>query len=169
VLWESYHSYPHAGGGWDILSAAAFDLGSNALRPAGWTSSDAAGFPMLPLLLRADEANTGEINHALRFTIQSSKIRADYVWPARHLTSNGGASLSKPAMGQLFRLKADYPIPDTAPVQAKAILTVLKRYGMYIADGGSDMYIRASRAPSGATPPSVPCRPCHIRRSRQWT
>lgn len=141
VLWESYHSYPH-GGGWDILSAAAFDLGSNALRPAGWTSSDAAGFPILPLLLRADEASRGEITHALRFTILSSKIRAAYVWPARHLTTNGGSAASKPAMGQLFRLRADYPIPESANTQAKAILTALKRYGMYIADGGSDMFIQ---------------------------
>lgn len=141
VLWEAYHSYPHTGGGWDVYSTAAFDLNSNALRTAGWTSSDAAGFPILPLLLRADEASSGEINHALRFTIQSSKIRASYVWPARHLTSNGGTSASKPAMGQLFRLRADYVIPTTFNTQSKAILTAMKRYGMYIADGGSDMYV----------------------------
>lgn len=141
VLWEAYHSYPHAGGGWDVLSTAAFDLNSNALRPAGWTSADAAGFPIMPLLLRADEASSGEINHALRFTIQSSKIRAAYVWPARHLTSNGGTASSKPAMGQLFRLRADYAIPSNFTTQAKAILTAMQRYGMYIADGGSDMYV----------------------------
>lgn len=142
ILWESYHSYPHTGGGWDVLSSAAFDLNGTALRPADWTSSDAAGFPVFPLLLRADEASSGEIDHALRFTIQSSKIRAAYAWPARHMTDGGGSSASKPPMGQLFRLKASYPVPDTLPVQAKAILNALKHYGMYIADGGSDMYIQ---------------------------
>jgi hypothetical protein len=142
VLWEAYHSYPHTGGGWDLLSSAAWDLKSNALRPADWTSSDAAGFPILPLLLRADEASSGTINHALRFTIESSKIRAEYTWPARHLTTNGGTSTSKPPMGQLFRLKADYPIPAGANAQSVAILTALKQYGMYVADGGSDMYIQ---------------------------
>jgi hypothetical protein len=141
VLWEAYHSYPRTGGGWNVLSSAAFDLKSNALRPAGWTSADAAGFPVMPLLLRADEASAGEITHALRFTIQSSKIRTAYVWPARHLTSNGGSSSAKPAMGQLFRLRADYGIPANYTVQAQAILAAMKRYGMYIADGGSDMYV----------------------------
>lgn len=153
MLWESYLSYLRPDGGWNIYGSAAFDLRSNALRPAGWTSADAAGFPILPLLLRADEATAGEIRHALRFTIQSQKIRTSYTWPARHLTRNGDASPAKPPMGQLFRLKADYPIPDTYTVQAKAILTALKRYGMYIADGGSDMYITGtpSRLWSDAT------------------
>lgn len=141
TLWESYLSYARADGGWDIYSSAAFDLRSNALRPAGWTSSDAAGFPVFPLLLRAEEASTGEIQHALRFTIQSNKIRTSYTWPARHLTRNGDASAAKPPMGQLFRLRADYPVPDSYTAQSKAILNALKRYGMYIADGGSDMYI----------------------------
>ncbi len=141
VLWEAYHSYPRTGGGWNVLSSAAFDLRSNTLRPAGWTSADAAGFPIMPLLLRADEASAGEINHALRFTIQSSKIRAAYAWPARHLTTNGGSSSAKPAMGQLFRLRADYTIPANYTMQARAILTAMKRYGMYIADAGSDMYV----------------------------
>jgi hypothetical protein len=142
ILWESYHSYTRPGGGWNILSSAAFDLRSDALRPAGWTSADAAGFPILPLLLRADEASSGAINHALRFTIQSSKIRNTYAWPATHLTTGGGSSISKPPMGQLFRLNAGYVIPTTYTAQAQAILLALKRYGMYVADGGSDMYIQ---------------------------
>ncbi|WP_137936446.1 glycosyl hydrolase family 18 protein [Chitinivorax sp. B] len=141
VLWEAYHAFPRTDGGWNVHSTARFDLNSNVLRPDGWTSADAAGFPILPLLLRADEASRGEINHALRFTIQSSKIRNSHVWPARHDTSNGGGSLDKPPMGQLFRLKASYVIPDNFTPQAKAILKALKKYGMYIADGGSDMYI----------------------------
>jgi hypothetical protein len=146
-LWELYHCYPRQGG-WDIFGSATFDLGSNNLRPDGWTSADAAGFPILPLLLRADEASAGAIHHALRFTIQSSKIRNAYVWPARHLTTNGSASQSLPPMGQLFRLRAIYPIPASYNTQARAILQALKTYGMYIADGGSDMYI--SGEPNGA-------------------
>jgi hypothetical protein len=84
-LWETYHSY-FSNGTWNIFGSAAFDLRSNALRPDGWTSTDAAGFPILPLLVRADEASSGTIRHALRFTILSNKIRIGYVWPARHLT-----------------------------------------------------------------------------------
>jgi hypothetical protein len=140
-LWELYHAYPSASSGWDIFGSATFDLKSNALRPKDWTSADAAGFPILPLLLRADEANAGAIHHALRFTISSDKIRNEYVWPARHLTTNGTMSTNLPPMGQLFRLKAGYTIPAGYNAQAKAILQAMKTYGMYIADGGSDMYV----------------------------
>jgi hypothetical protein len=147
-LWETYHSYQDAGGQWDIFGAAAWDLTSNALRPDGWTSADAAGFPILPLLIRADEASAGEIRHALRFTIETDKIRTSYVWPARHLTNNGTDSTDLPPMGQLFRLKASYEIPAGAHAQTRAILQAMKTYGMYIADGGSDMYVQGE--PSAA-------------------
>jgi hypothetical protein len=140
-LWELYHSYSPSAGTWNIFGSATFDLRSNALRPADWTSADAAGFPILPLLLRADEASTGTIKHALRFTIGSSKIRTSYVWPARHLTTNGTGSTGLPPMGQLFRLKAGFAIPSTYGTQSKAILQAMKTYGMYIADGGSDWYV----------------------------
>ncbi len=141
-LWELYHVYPDAKSGWDIFGSAFFDLHSNALRPAGWTSADAAGFAILPLLLRADEASSGTIAHALRFTIDSSHIRNDYTWPARHLTSNGSGSMSLPSMGQSFRIKSSYMIPANFNTQSRAILQALKRYGMYIADGGSALYIQ---------------------------
>lgn len=140
-LWETYHSYPDGTGGWNVYGAATWDLRSAALRPAGWTSADAAGFPILPLLLRAAEASSGEIKHALRFTILSSKIRASYVWPARHLTGSNN-STSLPQMGQLFRIKASYVIPATFNTQARAIVQAMKTYGMYIADGGSDWYVQ---------------------------
>ena len=140
-LWEAYHVYSPSAGTWNIYGSAEFDLTSNALRPADWTSADAAGFPIMPLLLRADEATSGAIHHALRFTIASSKIRTSYIWPARHLTDNGTASTSLPPMGQLFRLKASYQIPASFDVQSKAILQAMKTYGMYIADGGSDWYV----------------------------
>lgn len=147
-LWEAYHLTPRAGGGWDVLSTASWDLRSSALRPAGWTSADAAGFPILPLLLRADEAAAGEIRHALRVTIPSAEIRTAYTWPARHLTGNGTASALLPEMGQLFRLKASYAIPAGAGVKARAVLTAMKTYGMYLADGGSTWYVQGE--PSAA-------------------
>lgn len=138
-LWETYHSYK-PGSTWEIFGAAAFDLASNDLHPDTWTSADAAGFPILPLLLRADEATAGEIKHALRFTILTSKIRGSYTWPGTHEASSQ-TSTSMPQYGQLFRLKASFSIPSTYTTQAKAILTGMKTYGMYIADGGSSMYV----------------------------
>ena len=146
-LWELYHATPSASGGWDVLSTAEFDLGSGALRPAGWTSGDAAGFPILPLLLRVDEASSGTIRHALRVTIPSGLIRDAYVWPARHKTGSN-SSASVPPMGQLFRVKASYAIPAGTSVQARAILQALKTYGMYLADGGSTWYVQGE--PSAA-------------------
>ena len=148
-LWELYHCYPTASG-WDIFGAASFDLRSNELRPAGWTSADAAGFPILPLLLRADEASAGSIRHALRFTIPTNKIRTSYTWPARHLTNNGTASTDLPQMGQLFRIKASYTIPSNFNTQSRAILQALKTYGMYVADGGSAMYVQGEPSASWA-------------------
>ncbi len=150
TLWETYHSYPDPKGGWDIFGAAFFDLKSNALRPADWTSADAAGFAILPLLLRADEASSGSIKHALRFTIDSGKIRNEYTWPARHLTSNGTTSLTLPPMGQAFRIKASYAIPANFNTQSRAILQALKTYGMYLADGGSSLYIQGEPSASWA-------------------
>jgi hypothetical protein len=139
-LWETYHAYSPASGTWNIFGSASWDLHSNALRTADWTSADAAGFPILPLLLKADEASSGTIKHALRFTIGASKIRMQYVWPARHMTDTDG-NTAHPPMGQLFRLKASYAIPSSFHPQSVAILQAMKTYGMYIADGGSDWYI----------------------------
>jgi hypothetical protein len=130
-LWETYHSYSPAAGTWNIYGSSTWDLKSSALRPAGWTSSDAAGFPIMPLLLRADEASTGTISHALRFTVNTS--RQSYVWPARH---EAGSTTSS------------FTIPDTYNVQSKAILTAMKKYGMYIADNGSDWYVQGDPSAS---------------------
>ena len=152
-LWETYHSYKPSSGTWNIFGSAQFDMRSNALRPIEWSSADAAGFPILPLLLRADEASTGTIKHALRFTIASNHIRPTYVWPARHITNNGMNIASQPPMGQLFRLKASFVIPANYSTQSKAILQAMKTYGMYIADGGSNWYV--SGAPSADWDDSV--------------
>jgi hypothetical protein len=141
-LWELYHVYPDASSGWDVYGSATWDLASSALRPDGWTSSDAAGFPILPLLLRADEAASGAIRHALRFTIPTTRIRIGHAWPARHDTSNGTTSTSLPPMGALFRLKGSYAIPAGFSTQSRAILQAMKTYGLYLADGGSALFVQ---------------------------
>src|SRR5205814_6444348 len=86
MLYELYNAKPLAGGSWRADSAARYDLNDNALRPAGWTSADAAGLPILPGLVRYEEVAAGAIDHALRFTTQLT--RRDYVWPARHYASS---------------------------------------------------------------------------------
>ncbi len=136
-LYETYASEPQPDGSWSAGSGAVFDLNSSALRPAGWTSADAAGLPILPGLARYDEVAAGEINHALRFT--APETRRAYVWPARHYASSLTAS-NYPPMGQRFRLKASFNSSGFSP-QAQVILTALKRYGMILADNGSSWYI----------------------------
>jgi hypothetical protein len=151
-LWEAYHATPHAGGGWDVLSTASWDLASSALRPDGWTSGDAAGFPILPLLLKASEAQSGTIRHALRFTLPNGKIRNTKVWPARHVIGAVTSPAAVP-MGQLFRLKASYVIPAGFGVQSKAILQAMKTYGLYLADAGSTWFVQGE--PSAAWDPAI--------------
>jgi len=118
-------------------AGAVFDLTSNALRPAGWTSADAAGLPILPGLVRYDEVTSGEIHHALRFT--APETRREYVWPARHYASDLTAG-RYPPMGQRFRLKADFDVSGFSP-EVQVILRALKRYGMMLADNGSAWYL----------------------------
>ncbi len=102
-LYELYRAFPLSDGSWQAESGAAYDLRSQALRPAGWTSADAAGLPIFPGLVRYEEVAAGEIRHALRFT--APQTRRAYIWPARHFASSS-TSASLPAMGQRFRLKA---------------------------------------------------------------
>ena len=135
-LYELYALYP-AGSGWRAGSGAIWDLRSNRLRPAGWTSADAAGLPILPGLARFDEVKRGRIDHALRFTV--SRTRRAFVWPARHHASNL-TDLSLPPMGLRLRLKASFDVRPYPP-QARVVLNALKRYGMIVADNGSDWFI----------------------------
>jgi hypothetical protein len=137
ILYELFSAYPQAGGTWSAGSGAIFNLTSNALRPAGWTSADAAGLPIFPGLARYDEVASGEINHALRFT--APQTRKAYVWPARHYASSLTGT-KYPPMGQRFRLKAGFDISEFSP-QNQVILKALKRYGMMLADNGSAWYI----------------------------
>jgi hypothetical protein len=142
MLYEVYRAIPLSGGKrWLAGSGAVYDLTSNALRPAGWTSADAAGLPILPGLCRKDEVAKGEIKHALRFTV--SQTRSAYVWPARHEASSS-SDPDLPPMGQRFRLKANYDIASYPP-DAQVILMALKRYGMILADNGSDWFLSGTQ------------------------
>jgi uncharacterized protein (TIGR03437 family) len=137
VLYELYAAYPQPGGGWTAGSGAIFDLQSDGLRPAGWTSADAAGLPILPGLVRYDEVAAGAIRHAIRFT--APQTQQAYVWPARHYASSlTGAQY--PPMGQRFRLRADYDISGFSAAN-QVILAALKKYGMMLADNGSSWFL----------------------------
>jgi hypothetical protein len=142
-LYETWNSY-YVGPGWHCGSGAAFDLTSNALRPDYWTSADAAGLPILPGLIRYSEAFlAGEIHHAVRFTVQSTQ-RA-FIHPATHYASSD-MDPNSPPMGLRVRLKASYDLSRFWGA-SRVILTALKRYGMILADNGSDWFI------TGATDP----------------
>ncbi|MDQ6665477.1 MAG: hypothetical protein M3Z23_13930 [Acidobacteriota bacterium] len=137
ILYELYSAYPNGDGTWKAGSGAIFDLQDNALRPARWTSADAAGLPVLPGLVRYDEVAAGEIRHALRFT--APRTQRAYVWPARHFASQL-TDLQYPPMGQRFRLKADFDISGF-PAEAQVVLVALKKYGMMLADNGSAWFV----------------------------
>jgi len=130
-------------GTWRAGSGATWDLRSNALRPAGWTSADAAGLPILPGLVRYDEVAAGVIRHALRFT--TNRTRQSYLYPARHQAGES-TSASLPPMGLRVRLKAGYSTAGLSP-QARVIAEALKRYGMILADNGSPWYVSGMSDP----------------------
>jgi hypothetical protein len=137
-LYELYSLYPVNGGrSWRAGSGAIWNLSSNRLRPKTWTSADAAGLPILPGLARYDEVKRGAIDHALRFTV--SRSRRAFVYPARHSASSE-SDPSLPPMGLRVRLKAGYDI-SRFPRQSRIVLKALKRYGMIVADNGSDWYV----------------------------
>ncbi len=136
TLYELYALHRN-GGGWAAGSGAIWSLGSNKLRPAGWTSADAAGLPILPGLARYGEVAAGSIGHALRFT--TSQTRRAYIYPARHYASSSNDP-SLPPMGLRVRLKSDFKTAGF-PRQARIVLEALKRYGMILADNGSPWYI----------------------------
>jgi hypothetical protein len=134
-LYELYNA-SRQGTSWHAGSGAIWNLRSNHLRPAGWTSADAAGLPILPGLVRYDEVAAGAIRHALRFT--ASKTSNRYIWPARHVAGDADASL--PPMGLRVRLKASVDI-SLYGRQARVVLQALKTYGMILADNGAPWFI----------------------------
>jgi len=122
--------------GWEASNGAKFDLNSNALRPAGWTSADAAGLPMFPAVVRYDECQRGMVEHALRIVV--ARTRREYIYPATHYASSIPAtSINHPAMGQRVRLKSSFVIPDSWTIEEKAVLRALKKYGALVADNGN--------------------------------
>jgi hypothetical protein len=142
MLYELYHA-EYNGVGWDAGSGVVFDLLSNRLRPETWTSADAAGLPIFPGLARYDEVASGEIRHALRFTVQ--RTRRGYIHPATHWASNSDDP-NLPPMGLRLRLRADYDISGYRG-QARVILEALKRYGMIVADNGTSWFITGASDP----------------------
>jgi opacity protein-like surface antigen len=141
-LYELGALYPK-GGGWNAGAGAIWNLRLNALRPAGWTSADAAGLPIFPGLARYDEVARGVINHALRFT--AARTRRQYVYPARHYASSSDDP-ALPPMGLRVRLKASVDI-SSFPKQSRIVLQALKTYGMLLADNGSNWYISGAPNP----------------------
>lgn len=140
-LYEMYRAFPLKTIGWKADAGAIFHLNSDNVRPTqkpGWTSADAAGLPIFPGLARYDEASTGTIPHALRFTVAHS--REAYVPPANHWASSD-TNPNLPPMGMRVRLKASYVIPSGFSKETKAILQALKTYGMMVADNGSNWFI----------------------------
>lgn len=135
-LWEMWQTQLVLANGqtnWHAANGARFDLNANALRPDGWTSADAAGLSMFAGLVRYDECQRGEIEHALRVVVARS--RQSYLYPATHHASSD-TNPNRPAMGQRLRLKPSFVIPSSWSKEEKAILTALKKYGALVADNG---------------------------------
>jgi hypothetical protein len=142
ILYEFWNATPQAAS-WQAGSGAIFNLKSNSLRPSGWTSADAAGLPVFPGLVRYDELASGEIRHAIRLTVPQTLDA--FLWPARHYASSLTSS-AYPAMGQRFRLRANFDM-SSYPSDAQTILRALQKYGMFVADNGSAWYISGAPDP----------------------
>jgi hypothetical protein len=136
TLFEFYTARKTATG-WVAAQASIFNLRSNKLRPDGWTSTDAAGLPILPSIVRFDELERGKVTHAMRFTIRNS--RRAYVYPATHHASSK-TDVNLPRMGERFRLRQDFDVTGFSP-HTQALLNGLKKHGMFVADNGGDWRI----------------------------
>ena len=141
TLYELYHARWN-GGAPTAGSGAIFDLTTNALRPAGWTSADAAGLPIFPGLVRWDEVQAGHIDHAIRFTVDCTTTA--YIWPARHQA--GVSDTHCPPMGARFRLRSSFDFSGFS-ADAQVILRAMQRYGMIVADNGSNWYFQGTVDP----------------------
>lgn len=145
-LYETYYSHPVNGGAsWTAGSGAVWNFNSNKLRPLGWTSADAAGLPIFPGLVRRDEVLLGEIKHAIRFTAQTT--RTSYVYPATH-QAGSTSSQNAPPMGLRVRLKSTFNINNPAfSANVRVILRAMQKYGMILADNGSNWYVTGTHDP----------------------
>jgi hypothetical protein len=141
TLYELWDTYYHPDGKSTAGSGAIWSLRSNALRPAGWTSADAAGLPILPGLVNYDEVASGTMDHAIRFT--AGCTQESYVWPARH--EAGQSNQSCPPMGARFRLSASFELPASAcSAFCQTVIKTMKTYGMILADNGSNWYFQGT-------------------------
>lgn len=139
-LYETYKT-SKSGGKWRADAGAVWKLSSNALRPYGWTSADAAGLPILPGLLRYDEVRRGRVDHAIRFT--TNRTDKSFLWPARHHAGEADDP-DLPPMGARFRLKASYAIDPGLRADTRAVLAGMKRYGLVLADNGSPWFFQGT-------------------------
>jgi hypothetical protein len=140
-LYELYNAYYRANGGSTAGSGAIWSLRSDALRPASWTSADAAGLPILPGLVNYNEVAAGVMDHAIRFTAQCTQ--QSYIWPARHQA--GQANNSCPPMGARFRLNASFNLPASqCAAMCQTVIKTMKTYGLILADNGSNWYFQGT-------------------------
>lgn len=138
ILYELYNASV-SNGRWEASSGAIFNLRSNTLRPEGWTSADAAGLPIFPGLVRYEEVLKGEIDHAIRFTLAKNNVKPAYVYPARHKVNSTGGQYALP-FGARIRLKSSFNVA-AYPTRVQVILNAMKKYGLILADIGSNLYI----------------------------
>ena len=138
MLYELFYARIN-GNHWDAASGAVFNLNSNQLRPETWTSADAAGLPVFPGLVRYEEIVKGEIDHPIRFTLASSNVKPAYIYPARHKVNSTGGIYTLP-FGARIRLKAAVDISGYSATN-QVILRAMKKYGLILADIGSNLYI----------------------------
>src|SRR5437764_629074 len=137
-VWETWQM-KLTNNGWQASNGAKFNLTSNALRTAGWTSGDAAGLPMFPALVRYDECESGAVEHALRLCVP--KTRREYLYPANHYASSIAATSTQyPAMGQRFRLKSSFIVSNSWTIEEKAVCYALKKYGAIVADNSGGFF-----------------------------
>ena len=142
VLYELYDAHYRPGGASTAGSGAVWSLRSNRLRPSGWTSADAAGLPILPGLVNYDEVRSGDIDHAIRVTAQTTSKH--FLWPARH-EAGTTSSLDFPPMGARFRLRAGFQLPTSRCFRAcQVVIKAMKTYGLILADNGSNWYFQGT-------------------------
>jgi hypothetical protein len=141
TLFETYDTFFHPAGRSTAGSGAIWDLKSNALRPAGYTSADAAGLPILPGLVNYNEVASRDLDHAIRFTADCTQ--ESYLWPARH--EAGQSNVDCPPMGARFRLNASFNLPASQCASfCQTVLTTMKTYGLILADNGSNWYFQGT-------------------------
>jgi hypothetical protein len=141
TLYELFDAHFHGKKKSTAGSGAIWSLSSDGLRPAGWTSADAAGLPILPGLVNYDEVSSGSMDHAIRFTAECTQ--ASYIWPARH--EAGQVDSNCPPMGARFRLAASFNLPTSAcSVMCQTVITTMKTYGLILADNGSNWFFQGT-------------------------